>query len=663
MLWISLAFAEDPIQIVASDRDVAYGGFGSSAAAGDWDGDGIEDLAVGAPEAYDGGNDSGAAYVGSASSGELGEVLRGNTPIHNGQFGWTMVNAGDVDQDGFEDLLVGAPTEHGDSDYEGVAWLFLGSTTGLVTSPEQQINAALDSGAAFAFSMVGGFDSDADGNVEVAVGAANDETVHWFESDTNRFDLEKARESSIGLENSGYGWALAAADFDGDGFDDVAVGAPRVEEHTGAVLLHNAGALGGIELTSGFAEPGARFGAALANAGDTNGDGYPDLAVGALGDSQKFSQSGAVYVYLGSSSGPRSLDEYLLLPLEAAPDDQFGARVAGSDLDGDGYSEVIASAPPAEDSAGSLHIFPGSPSGPDISGEDTWEPDDTESGDELGGALLGLVDLDADGVDDLVLGAPGDDEDRGSAWLIWGCRDEDLDGLCFEADCDDTDAGVGAPLGWFYADEDGDGFGDPEVYEAVCFSTEGWVENDLDCDDQDAETFPGAAAEDAGCTRDQDGDGYGDASAEAPVDAGQDCNDADASVRPGAEELPSDDIDQDCDGAELCYDDDDGDGWRDETVVLSDDLDCDDEGEATNTELDCNDADASIHPQAEEIPGDGIDQDCDGEDASTPDTGEDADTPDDPDGCGCVSGPRGGLLLGPWLLALLALVRREHSPR
>lgn len=654
LLLTSLALAEDPLSIVASDRDVAYGAFGSSAAAGDWDGDGLDDIAIGAPDAYDGGNDSGAAYVGSFDGGELSTVLRGKSPQHNGQFGWSMGSAGDVDGDGTDDLLVGAPTEDGDNVSEGVVWLFTGSATGLDPSPLQQLNGSLDAGAAFGFAIVGDFDSNGNGYTEVAVGAPNDEGVYWFESDTNRFDLERMRSSSTEIEDSGYGFALTAGDYDADGLDDVVVGAPHIDGHKGAVFVHDAGALGGVALSSTIALEGARFGAALADGGDVDADGYSDLVVGALGDSQKFSQSGAVYVYLGSSNGLTTLWEYLLLPLEGAANDQFGARVAASDLDGDGFTDVIAAAPPADDSAGGLHIFPGSASGPDISGEFTWTADDTEAGDELGAMLLGGIDLDADGVDDLLVGAPGDDEERGSAWLLWGCRDEDLDGLCIEDDCDDTSDAVGAPIGWYWVDADSDGYGDPDGYEAVCFSTDGFVENGDDCDDGDAATHPNAAELESGCMRDADEDGYGDAAAVEPVDAGTDCDDDDGAVHPDAEEGAGDQVDQDCNGQELCYDDDDDDGFRDETIVLSEDLDCDDAGEAYDTEWDCNDTDDTVYPGAQEIPGDGVDQDCDGADVAVEDTGSVEEEEPAPEGCGCG----GGVALAPWFLALFWLRRR-----
>jgi hypothetical protein len=92
------------------------------------------------------------------------------------------------------------------------------------------------------------------------------------------------------------------------------------------------------------------------------------------------------------------------------------------------------------------------------------------------------------------------------------------------------------------------------------------------------------------------------------VDAPKDCNDADASIHPGAEELVADGTDQDCDGNDLCYVDGDGDGFGSETTVAA--SACDGKGVSANS-TDCNDGDSTIHPGADEIPVDAIDQDCD----------------------------------------------------
>ncbi|MBN2861736.1 MAG: T9SS type A sorting domain-containing protein [Bacteroidales bacterium] len=142
-------------------------------------------------------------------------------------------------------------------------------------------------------------------------------------------------------------------------------------------------------------------------------------------------------------------------------------------------------------------------------------------------------------------------------------------------------------------------------------------------------------------TEDADHDGLVDAAESDPNDAdtdndgspdGADCNNIDSSIYPGAEEIPGDGIDQDCDGGELCYLDADDDGFRPDysSVVSSADCDCDDAGEATATDPagDCNDFNLSIYPGAEEIPGDGIDQDCDGGELCYLDTDDDGFRPD-----------------------------------
>lgn len=170
-------------------------------------------------------------------------------------------------------------------------------------------------------------------------------------------------------------------------------------------------------------------------------------------------------------------------------------------------------------------------------------------------------------------------------------------------------------------DADGDGFSPP-----------------ADCNDTDPSVFPGAI-EIAGDGVDQDCDRqelcYADAdldgarsatillSTDADCnDAGEglasdplDCNDTDPDIRPGAAEIAGDNVDQNCDLVESCYDDSDNDGARTHTTVTSADADCNDafEGLATDA-IDCDDSDPSVHPAAVDICADGIDQDCDGSD-------------------------------------------------
>ena len=277
-----------------------------------------------------------------------------------------------------------------------------------------------------------------------------------------------------------------------------------------------------------------------------------------------------------------------------------------------------------------------------------------------------------------------------------GAEEMAADGI--DSDCD------GAEL--CYTDYDGDGFR-PDDYSEVegdllCTGA-GLVGADApagDCDDDDAAINPDgeewvADGVDGNCDGietcyvDSDGDGFrttdeatidadtidcsgeGVAGAEAPA---TDCDDERSDVNPVAEELIGDEVDGDCNGVELCYVDADGDGYRTTEVVQSVDADCSDDGEATLDEplVDCDDTRAGVNPGAEEISGDGVDQDCDGTDPGgdvSGGDGGDSDTDGElsvavdypPEKGGCSTSPRGPGGLA-WLLSigLMLGLRRER---
>ncbi|NQW61898.1 MAG: hypothetical protein HQ461_03630, partial [Deltaproteobacteria bacterium] len=153
-----------------------------------------------------------------------------------------------------------------------------------------------------------------------------------------------------------------------------------------------------------------------------------------------------------------------------------------------------------------------------------------------------------------------------------------------------------------------------DLSEERCDGEDNDCDGEIDEDATDTATF----------FIDADGDGHGDPAAPvvgcaAPagsVASGDDCNDADAAVAPGAPEVAGDEIDQNCDGAELCLLDGDGDGVsaRPDLTVVSVDTDCTDSGEAlaAGPSFDCDDADAAIGPSSPEIAGNNADEDCDG---------------------------------------------------
>jgi len=293
------------------------------------------------------------------------------------------------------------------------------------------------------------------------------------------------------------------------------------------------------------------------------------------------------------------------------------------------------------------------------------------------------TDWDDDGHDDVLVGGDDCDDDDASVSPsepeIWydgvdqDCDgnddDQDGDGYALADDCDDTDASIhpGAaeecdgvdqdcdgtidndPIDGttYYADDDGDGYGDASRGTAACDLPTGMTGDDQDCDDTDASIHPGATEicdgldqdcdgsidEDAtgGATwyADWDGDGYGDVTStteacSAPsgyVGDDRDCDDLNAAVNPGAAEI-CDGLDNDCDdlvddddpsvtGGSTWYVDGDGDGWGLDSSVHTA---CDAEPGDVARGGDCNDLDSDVNPGAIEAWYDGIDQDCDGND-------------------------------------------------
>ena len=207
---------------------------------------------------------------------------------------------------------------------------------------------------------------------------------------------------------------------------------------------------------------------------------------------------------------------------------------------------------------------------------------------------------------------------------------EICDGL--DNDCDGTvDEGVKST---FYADTDGDGYGNPSSTIQACSAPSGYVSNSTDCDDSDNTVYPGApepcdgkdndcdTTVDEGVTTtdyaDTDSDGYGNASSttqacSAPagfVSNSTDCNDGNASIYPGATETADNGVDEDCDGFDLktWYQDSDSDSYGNASV--SQQSNTKPSGYVSNT-TDCDDTKNSVYPNAPEI-CDGLDNDCDG---------------------------------------------------
>ena len=222
----------------------------------------------------------------------------------------------------------------------------------------------------------------------------------------------------------------------------------------------------------------------------------------------------------------------------------------------------------------------------------------------------------------------GDDCDDGDPAINPGAEEILCNGL--DDDCD----GIveDPPPITYHADADGDGYGDPAVsMDQACGVPDGYVLDDSDCDDGDAGVYPGAVEvcnqRDDNCNgqvdeglpeesyyQDLDGDGWGSSVSvtgctmpDGYVLLLGDCDDLDPGIHPEAEEVCGDGVDQDCDGV---------------------DPDCppaDEDGDGFPAGEDCDDRDSTVYPGAEEVCGDGVDQDCDGADQACPCVDEDGD--------------------------------------
>ncbi|MFO0686222.1 MAG: VCBS repeat-containing protein [Sandaracinus sp.] len=270
--------------------------FGTSVAGvGDVNGDGYGDVLVGA---HDVGGNAGAAYVylGSAS----GLATTPATTIHGPAGAWlgvSVAGAGDVNGDGFADVAIGA---HRASDLAGRAYVHLGSATGIAATASTDIPGPAIFRGMFGVGVAGAGDVDGDGFDDVVV---VDGTSHGyvFEGGASGIGTTATTTLAVGSAAARGGALAGAGDVDGDGFDDVAFG--NGEPGGGTVLVFRGSSSGvGTSATWTLADPdgaSSYFGSSVAGLGDVNGDGAADLGVGAFGVT---SSTGRVYVYHGSTT-------------------------------------------------------------------------------------------------------------------------------------------------------------------------------------------------------------------------------------------------------------------------------------------------------------------------------------------------------------------------
>ncbi|HTE23769.1 FG-GAP-like repeat-containing protein, partial [Flavitalea sp.] len=359
---------------ILDDADQFGALFGRSVAcAGDINGDGYADVIVGADSYDDGINtDVGRAFVYHGSAAGL-SASPNSTPDDANQlqsgFGASVASAGDVNGDGYSDVIIGAQGfNDGANTSEGRAFVYHGSATGLSANPNSTPDDADQAFARLGSSVACAGDVNGDGYADVIIGAdtytdggnANEGRAFVYHGSAaglsanpnNTPDDADQADSYFGLSVS------SAGDVNGDGFSDVIIGAlaynDGVNTDEGRAFVYH-GSAAGLSVSPNSVLDAANqveawFGHSVASAGDVNGDGYADVIIGADGyDDGVNTNEGRAFVYYGSTTGlsgtPNNMQD-----VADQPNAMFGYSVASAgDINGDGYSDIIIGAPGYDD--------------------------------------------------------------------------------------------------------------------------------------------------------------------------------------------------------------------------------------------------------------------------------------------------------------------------
>ena len=537
----------DPIVSSAPDwaveRDSWQGDdleFGSSvASAGDVNGDGYDDIIVGAPKwACCGYIEEGMAYVYMGSADGLGIWSTwsadggGQDELH---FGAAVASAGDVNGDGYDDVLVAAPDADNGQTNEGHVRLYRGSETGLENYPTSWF---VQSNTAFAFfgsSVASAGDVNGDGYSDVIVGAwgytgslASEGAAFLYLGSASGLQETASWSATGGQAFAWFGSSVASAgDVNGDGYDDVIVGAfghenGNMMEGKAFVYL---GSPTGLDTAAAWTAESdqdfAAFGTSVSSAGDVNGDGYDDVVVGATSYDNGQSNEGAAFFFLGSASGLESTASSIVESNQANAG--LGWVSSAGDVNADGYDDVLIGANGYDDDQtdeGAVFLYLGSEAG--TFGSDSWDWMATSDQDAdvngfssgFGRSVASAGDVNNDGADDILIGAPrwvGTYVKAGYAQVYHGsAQDADGDGDPDTTDCAPEDASIyaGAPESCDAVDSDCDG----SLVDSFTDTDGDGQPNCVDTDDDDdgvsdtadnCTTIANPGQEDADC------DGYG----------------------------------------------------------------------------------------------------------------------------------------------------------
>ncbi len=420
------------------DSDMQGAELGHSVAmAGDLNADGFADVLIGAPK-Y-GPEKEGAVFVFYGTSAGLpadpDKTLTGTQKA--GRFGDSVASAGDVNHDGYDDIIIGAPGYDGIEPDTGAIFVYHGSGSGLADSPALTV-AGRQKWGEFGNAVAGAGDINDDSFMDVIAGEhfyTNGQehegrahvlfgspsgvitTTAWtYESDKN--------ETRLGAS------VAAAGDINRDGLDDIIIGAPSFDNdqlREGRAFVFYGRTTGLALAPDWYAEGNAAeawFGYSVGTAGDVNGDGYADVLVGAPNILNSLAGDGAVFAYLGSSQGLGASPAWTG---EVKQDNSFyGCQVRpAGDINQDGYDDILIGAFKYEadwqQDEGGAFIHYGGLTG--VSSLRSWWATGAKAEAWFGYSSMAAGDINGDSFLDVVVGAPNyklGSNPMGRAFVFYG---------------------------------------------------------------------------------------------------------------------------------------------------------------------------------------------------------------------------------------------------